>query len=118
VTHATVTGKLLLAFGPLPLDRLGPEPYERFTNRTLTTRAELAREVERVRTEGVAYGREEREPGLNAVGAPVLGREDSLEAMLSIQGPANRLPVRRMPGLASLLREAANAVGVALGGTP
>ena len=49
VTHATVTGKLLLAFGPLPLERLGPEPYERFTDRTLTTRAELAREVERVR---------------------------------------------------------------------
>ena len=78
VTHATVTGKLLLAFGPLALERLGPEPYERFTDRTLTTRAELAREVERVRAEGVAYGREEREPGLNAVGAAVLGREQAL----------------------------------------
>ena len=116
VTHATVTGKLLLAFGPLPLDRLGPEPYERFTDRTLTSSAELAREVERVRSEGVAYGREEREPGLNAVGAPVLGRERALTAMLSIQGPANRLNVRRMPGLAELLRDAANAVGAALGG--
>jgi IclR family acetate operon transcriptional repressor len=116
VTHATVTGKLLLAFGPLPLERLGPEPYERFTNRTLTTRAELAAEVERVRAERVAYGREEREPGLNAVGAPVLGREQTLEAMLSIQGPATRLGARRMPTLASLLREAADAVGAALGG--
>jgi IclR family acetate operon transcriptional repressor len=116
VTHATVTGKLLLAFGPLPLDRLGPEPYERFTDRTLTTSADLAREVDRVRAEGVAYGREEREPGLNAVGAPVLGRERALTAMLSIQGPANRLPARRMSGLASLLRDAANAVGAALGG--
>jgi DNA-binding IclR family transcriptional regulator len=116
VTHATVTGKLLLAFGPLPLDRLGPEPYERFTDRTLTTRAELAHEVERVRAEGVAYGREEREPGLNAVGAPVLGRERALTAMLSIQGPASRLEVGRMPGLASVLREAADTVGAALGG--
>jgi DNA-binding IclR family transcriptional regulator len=118
ITHATVTGKLLLAFGPLPLDRLGPEPYERFTDRTLTTRTELAREVERVRSEGVAYGREEREPGLNAVGAPVLGREQALTAMFSIQGPASRLPARRMPALASLLRDAANAVGAALGGSP
>jgi len=116
VTHATVTGKLLLAFGPLPLDRLGPEPYERFTDRTLTTTEELGREVQRVRAEGVAFGREEREPGLNAVGAPVLGREQALMAMLSIQGPATRLNVRRMPGLASLLREAAGAVGAALGG--
>jgi DNA-binding IclR family transcriptional regulator len=116
VTHATVTGKLLLAFGPLALERLGPEPYERFTDRTLTTRAELGREVDRVRTEGVAYGREEREPGLNAVGAAVLGREQTLHAMLSIQGPATRLHVRRMPGLASELREAADAVGAALGG--
>jgi DNA-binding IclR family transcriptional regulator len=118
VTHATVTGKLLLAFGPLPLDRLGPEPYERFTNRTLTTRAELSREVDRVRSEGVAFGREEREPGLNAVGAPVLGRENTLEAMLSIQGPASRLSVRRMPALGASLRDAANAVGAALGGQP
>jgi DNA-binding IclR family transcriptional regulator len=118
VTHATVTGKLLLAFGPLPLDRLGPEPYERFTPRTLTTRAELAAEVGRVRAEGVAYGHEEREPGLNAVGAPVLGREQTLMAMLSIQGPANRLHVRRLSGLGSLLRDGANAVGAALGGQP
>ena len=116
VTHATVTGKLLLAFGPLPLERLGPEPYERFTDRTLTTRAELGREVDRVRAEGVAYGRAEREPGLNAVGAAVLGREHRLEAMLSIQGPASRLHVRRMPGLGSVLKEAAEAVGAALGG--
>ena len=34
----------------------------------------------------------------------------------SIQGPASRLHVRRMPGLASELREAADAVGAALGG--
>ncbi|HEY7621222.1 MAG TPA: IclR family transcriptional regulator [Solirubrobacteraceae bacterium] len=117
VTHATVTGKLLLAFGPLPLDRLGPEPYERFTARTLTSRADLAREVDRVRAERIAYGREEREDGLNAVGAPVLGREGALEAMLSIQGPASRLQVRRMAGLAAPLREAADAVGAALGGS-
>ena len=83
-----MTGKLLLAFGPLALERIGPEPYERYTPRTLTTHAELAREIERVRGEGVAFGREEREAGLNAVGAPVLGRERGLEAMLSIQGPA------------------------------
>jgi DNA-binding IclR family transcriptional regulator len=36
--------------------------------------------------------------------------------MLSIQGPASRLPVRRMPGLAAELREVADAVGAALGG--
>ena len=116
VTHATVTGKLLLAFGPLALERIGPEPYERFTPRTLTTRAELAHEIERVRTDGVAYGREEREAGLNAVGAPVHGRERALAAMLSIQGPATRVPVRRMPELAALLKDAADAVGTALGG--
>ena len=115
VTHATVTGKLLLAFGPLALERIGPEPYERYTPRTLTTQAELAREIERERGEGVAYGREEREPGLNAVGAAVLGREHTLEAMLSIQGPASRLHVRRMPALGPVLKEAAEAVGAALG---
>ena len=79
----------------LPLERLGPEPYERFTDRTLTTRAELAREVERVRAEGVAYGREEREPGLNAVGAPVLGREQALAR--DAQHPGSLDPAARPP---------------------
>ena len=104
VTHATVTGKLLLAFGPLPLERLGPEPYERFTDRTLTTRAELAREVERVRAEGVAYGREEREPGLNAVGAAVLGREQTLARDAQHPGPGD--PPARPPHAGPGLRAA------------
>lgn len=116
VTHATVTGKVLLAFGPRGLDLLGPGPYERFTDRTLTTRAELAEEVERVRSERVAYSRGEREPGLNAVAGAVLGRHEGLEAMLSIQGPASRLGRRRMREVAPLVRDAADAVGAALGG--
>jgi DNA-binding IclR family transcriptional regulator len=116
VTHATVTGKVLLAFGPRGLDLLGPGPYERFTERTLTTRDELSAEVERVRAERIAYSREEREPGLNAVAAAVLGREDTLEAMLSIQGPAARLGPRRMREVGPLVRKAADAVGAALGG--
>lgn len=118
VTHATVTGKVLLAFGGLDLDRLGPEPYERFTDRTLTARAELARETERVRAERVAYGRDEREPGLSAVGVPVIGRHGLLEAMLSIQAPSSRLGPRRMREVALVLREAADAVGTALGAPP
>ena len=118
VTHATVTGKVLLAFGPRGLDVLGPGPYERFTHRTPTTRTELRNEVERVRSERVAYSREEREPGLNAVAAAVLGRDGRLEAMLSIQGPAARLGARRMHEVAPLVREAADAVGAALGGQP
>ena len=119
VTHATVTGKLLLAFGPLALERLGPEPYERFTDRTLTTRAELAREVERVRAEGVAYGREEREAGLNAVGAAVLGREQHARGDAEHPGPGD--PAARPPHARPwprVLREAADAVGAALGGAP
>jgi DNA-binding IclR family transcriptional regulator len=46
----------------------------------------------------------------------VLGREQTLHAMLSIQGPANRLHVGRMAGLGVELRQAADAVGAALGG--
>ena len=118
VTHATVTGKVLLAFGPRGLDLLGPEPYERFTDRTPTARADLSDEVGRVRSERVAYSREEREPGLNAVAAAVLGHEGRLEAMLSIQGPAARLGHRRMREVAPLVRDAADAVGAALGGRP
>jgi IclR family acetate operon transcriptional repressor len=111
IPHATATGKVMLAFA-------GGEPAElnAFTERTITDPARLAAELAAVRTQGWAEAEGEREPDLNALAAPVLGRGGALAAILGLQGPAARLTAARRREVRPALIEAAAAVGRALGG--
>jgi IclR family acetate operon transcriptional repressor len=86
VAHATAVGKLVLAHTPGALASLA-EPLERYTPRTLTTLAELELAVADVRGAGVAEAAGEREPGLNAIAAPVLADDGRLVAVVGLQGP-------------------------------
>jgi DNA-binding IclR family transcriptional regulator len=117
VSHATATGKVMLAFGDP--DRVPPaisKPLPSFTERTITDPAVLAAELDRVRSEGVAEGVGEREPDLNALAAPVFGRGGELVAILGLQGPAARLPAEHRQALRLPLRRAASELSRSLGG--
>lgn len=99
VTHATATGKVFLAHrGRLPA---GPLPA--YTSRTITDAAALAAEVARARKRGWAQAIGEREQDLNAIAAPVLGRDGCLVAVLGLQGPAARFGPRAMRAAAEVL---------------
>jgi DNA-binding IclR family transcriptional regulator len=114
--HATAAGKVMLAFGRRGVDALGPGPYEALTERTITDPARLRAEVARTRERGWAAAAGEREAGLNALAAPVLGRHGELAGILGLQGPAGRLTeARRREVLPTLLRAAAT-VSRELGG--
>jgi IclR family acetate operon transcriptional repressor len=115
VAHATATGKVLLAFGGVPLPT---GPLERFTPRTLTDPRKLATAVERVRAQGWAEAAGERERDLNAVAAPIFGAEGRLAGILGLQGPGGRFdrPARR--AAVGPLIAGANAVTKALGWAP
>jgi DNA-binding IclR family transcriptional regulator len=115
VSHATATGKVLLAFGK---PALPPGPLPAFTKQTITNRRTLAAEVERVRRRGWAEAAEEREHDLSAIAAPVFGHTAELIAILGVQGPSSRFdgPSRRR-AVAPLL-DHARAVSEALGWTP
>ncbi len=105
VAHATATGKVLLAFGdvPLPSGRLTG-----YTERTVTDPEALAREVERCRELGWAAAVGEREPDLAAIAAPVHGSRGELAAILGLQGPAGRFDEgARRRAVAALTRAAA-----------
>jgi DNA-binding IclR family transcriptional regulator len=112
VAHATAAGKVLLAFGdvPLPGGRL-----ERFTRRTLTDPAKLASAVERVRAEGWAEAAGERERDLNAIAAPMFAADGSLGGILGLQGPEGRFDREARRAAAPSLLAHANAVSQALG---
>jgi DNA-binding IclR family transcriptional regulator len=114
VAHATAVGKVMLAFGG------GPLPRERdltaLTERTITDRAALAREIERVQENGYGTVFGEREVDVNAIAAPVWGRSGALAAILGIQAPASRLedPTR----LLGPLLQGAQTLSRALGAGP
>jgi IclR family acetate operon transcriptional repressor len=116
VAHATAAGKVMLAFGPpgAPIDA-GAE-LTAFTERTITEPRALAEELDRVRAAGVAEAVGEREPDLNALAAPVIGRGGELVAILGLQGPAARLPAATRRTLRDPLRKAAHELSHSLGG--
>lgn len=112
IAHATSAGKVMLAFTdrPLPSGQL-----RAFTTRTITTRAELATEIDRVRHQGYAEAFEEREPGLNAIAAPVWSSVGALAAIVALQGPSVRFGRTQVRASVGPLLERSRAISLALG---
>jgi DNA-binding IclR family transcriptional regulator len=108
-------GKVLLAFGPEPLQTKAIQDGTKLTARTPVGPA-LARQLAAIRRLGYATSAGEREPGVGSVSAPVRDRQGQVVAVVSVSGPESRLG---KPGRysASVL-EAATQIGKALGADP
>jgi DNA-binding IclR family transcriptional regulator len=115
VAHATATGKVGLAFGPTPLPA---GPLQAFTERTITDRRRLEKEIRLVRTRGFAEAAGEREEDLNAIAAPVFGSGGELAAIVGVQGPASRFGRAAMAAAVAPLLELSRAASDALGWGP
>jgi DNA-binding IclR family transcriptional regulator len=112
IGHASSAGKVMLAFGniPMPKGRLAS-----YAPRTITDPAALAEEVARVRAQGWAEAIEEREVGLSAIAAPVWGTTGDLAAIVALQGPTSRFDGEAMRNALPLLLECAARVSAGLG---
>lgn len=116
--HATAIGKTMLAFGVGATLPEG-EPLTPFTDRTLTDRDAVARDVATVRDAGWAEAVGERETDLAALAAPVLGATGQLAAIVGLQGPLARMADPRraemLPRLLGVARELSRELGAAPG---
>ncbi len=112
VGHASSAGKVMLAFGDVPLPR---GRLQLFTSRTIVDPTALAEEIERVRGAGYAEAIEEREVGLSAVAAPVWGANGTLAAIVALQGPSSRFDRGAIDDALPLLLECAGRISHALG---
>jgi DNA-binding IclR family transcriptional regulator len=114
--HVTAVGKLYLAEdGPQKLrDYVKRTGLPGYTPTSLTTLAALEREIERARRHGVAFDNEEIEQGLRCIAAPVRDDTGELVAGLSVSAPADR----HSPDWTDMVKEAANAISLAIGYTP
>jgi DNA-binding IclR family transcriptional regulator/enamine deaminase RidA (YjgF/YER057c/UK114 family) len=111
--HCSAVGKVLLAAlehaarGRI-LEHLA---LERFTDRTLTDRAALAREVGEVAERGFAVDNEEWEEGLRSIAVPIRNGCGVTVAAIAMSAPVSRLDDVRLAEVEVALRESAERLG-------
>lgn len=114
--HATSNGKVLLAFAaPAVFDEICATVLERFTEHTITSPSELAKQLAEVRERGYATAVDELEIGLTAVAAPILDADGAVVASVSASGPSFRMPREALPGVAEKVTTTAALISARLG---
>ena len=114
--HCTASGKLLLANLDVSRRRslLSAYPLKQYTERTITDRTALEKELDRIRESGVGTDNEEYLPGMVAVAVPVLSNANSLEHTIAVHAPTIRKPLPSLMQYLPTLRHAASAMAATL----
>ncbi|WP_461166705.1 IclR family transcriptional regulator [Tsukamurella serpentis] len=95
--HATGVGKAILAHADeAAVEAVIAAGLPRLSARTITSPAILRRQLQRIRTEGVAYEREESGDGTVCVACPILDADGAPLAAVSVTGWSNRLRPERV----------------------
>ena len=114
--HCGSDGKVLLAHLPdSRRDHILSRPLRHFTEHTIVDPASLRAQLQAIRAEGYGYSLEELEIGLNGVAAPVYSNGGTVVTVVSVSGPAFRLPAGSIPRLGELTKGAATEISGRLG---
>ncbi|MPY81324.1 MAG: IclR family transcriptional regulator, partial [Actinophytocola sp.] len=90
--HATGVGKAILAFSDHEaVARVIDAGLHRVGRRTITSPAVLRRQLAKIRTEGVAFDREESGIGVVCVASPLIDAKGRAVAAISLSGWSNRV---------------------------
>jgi DNA-binding IclR family transcriptional regulator len=104
--HSTALGKVMLSGlvdkEVMRLLRLKGTP--KLTDETLTNKAAVLAEIQKVRQQGWALDNQENELEGRCIGAPVVGPDGQVLASLSISGPVFRMSMERACGLVAELK--------------
>ncbi|RMF77344.1 MAG: IclR family transcriptional regulator [Chloroflexi bacterium] len=118
--HCTSMGRAILA--NLPEDErreiLDNITFTRFTENTITDRAQLEEELDVIRRRGYAIDNMEIEDGVRCVGAPIFDHTGRAFAAMSLSGPAFRLSIDRLHELSGLVINASQTISRKLGYQP
>jgi IclR family transcriptional regulator, acetate operon repressor len=111
--HCCASGKLLLAhLAAAERARLIElMPLQRFTERTITDRAVLESELDRIVSVGYAVDNEEYVLGVACVAVPVRNRHEEVIAAIAVQAATARLPLMRAIEFVPRLRAGAAQIG-------
>ena len=111
--YATAGGKVMLAqMSREELRAIYPrERLERITKRTVTSRATLLKELDRVKKRGYAINTGESEADIAAVAAAIIDRHGQLRASLAIAAPMARVNDVRLRRLSADVVQGAREIG-------
>jgi DNA-binding IclR family transcriptional regulator len=114
--HATSSGKAFLAWLPQEERQalLTPARLKRYTPTTITTRAQLERELEAVRRDGYSICVGELEQTLYGVSAAVLNERERPVAIVSVWGLEHRVSCERLPEIGAQAVRAAGEIKLLL----
>jgi DNA-binding IclR family transcriptional regulator len=115
--HASAAGKALLAFLPTAAqdDLISRLVLTKHTRNTIDTPQALKSELARIRRQHFSLNDEEVEEGVRCVAAPIFDFRGRVIATLSIAGPIFRITRDRVPKLARIVTDAAQALSNELG---
>ena len=115
--HATATGKAILAWLPdAVIDRLlAPKTLKKFTEKTITSRAELVEDLRQVRRHGYAVDDEEFQPSVICIGAAIRDNTGAVQGSFSCSLPIIRADKERLDTIKQQVRETAQSISKKLG---
>ena len=115
--HCTAMGKVLLSGLPESrfLDYASGAPLTACSPMSLTEPAALREDLERIKAQGYAVDREEYNPGVRCVAAPLRDHTGWIVAAMSVSIPVQEAPEERIPGIAAHVVAAARATSHDLG---
>jgi DNA-binding IclR family transcriptional regulator len=115
--HGGANARALLAFESRELWKEFFEhgPLQAFTSKTPTSRAELTKELVRIRQNGYSVSEEDVIPGIASIGAPIFGRDAQLRASVSLSGPRPAILGENRQLNISLVLQTASRISAQLG---
>jgi DNA-binding IclR family transcriptional regulator len=103
--HAGASGRVILAYMNQGEQKrfLRSSHLRHLTEKTITSRVKLERELKQCRTKGFTVSRGERTPNTCSIAAPVLACIGQVAGVVSIIGPADRLRHTAIKSMAPIL---------------
>jgi DNA-binding IclR family transcriptional regulator len=118
--HTTGVGKALLAYAePGIVERyLREVPLQAKTQRSITSRDHLERELQRTRDRGYSLDDQEDKPHIRCIAAPIRGPDGCAMAAVSISVPDSRFTLASLQRWAPELTQRAHHLSLAMGYRP
>ena len=112
--HCTGVGKAILAFlSPTRLElAMQQQTFVKYTPNTHETRQSLEAELAEIRAAGIAFDREEHEPGIISIAAPILTPGGRVLGAVSIATSTNRHTLDELTAFRPVLLTTVSRIGI------
>ncbi|MCM8808847.1 MAG: IclR family transcriptional regulator, partial [Candidatus Omnitrophica bacterium] len=109
--HASAPGKILLAYDNNVFKNfIKRKKLEKITQRTITDKKRLRKEIEKIKKTGWAYDIGEARIDVVRVAGPIFNYEKKLIGIISIAGPYYRMKLEKIKEFAEILKKICNEI--------